>query len=241
MSDEALYGIIGILLLLLLGILTGFASSYLVDRISYARKKKKAFSIIDKLLEDFQKNDANDNQSLVEEALTLLHKKLFKDDSVTLLSFIEDYLLKRLNDHGGDIEGYSSAKSIIDPIIDSERKKLPYNGIGGTEQATMYSIDDILKEKPELERVRVKLAELADSIRNERLNLRKAKRLNAWTIPFAIISFLLTLIAFFGGTKISKKDFDEFDKHISETMTKTMESLDKSQSEITIPDEDFSH
>ena len=231
MNGDVWYGIVGFLLLSLFAILIAVGLSSWVERGLLKRNKKKAFLIIDKLLEDIQKSNETDKQGLIDDALTLIYKKLFKVDSITLLSFIEDYLLIRLKEHGGDLERYSSAKSILDPIVDEERKKLPYNGIGGIEQGTMYSIEDILKDKPELERVRVKLAELADSIRNDRMNLEKAKRLNTWTIPLAIISFLLTLIAFFGGTKISKKDFDTFDEHVSTVMSRTLDSLSMDQSD----------
>lgn len=231
MNEEVWYGIVGFLLLLLFAILIGFGISIWVERGHLKRNKKKAFSIIDNLVEDIQKSDEMDKQGLIDDALTLIYKKLFKVDSITLLSFIEDYLLIRLKEHGGNLERYSSAKSMLDPVVEEERKKLPYNGIGGIEQGTMYSIEDILKDKPELESVRVKLAELADSIRNDRLNLEKAKRLNTWTIPLAIISFLLTLIAFFGGTKISKKDFDRFDEHVSTVVSRTLDSLSIDQSD----------
>ncbi len=231
MNGDVWYGIVGFLLLSLFAILIAVGISSWVERGRLKRNKKKAFSIIDKLLEDIQRSDGTDKQGLIDDALTLIYKKLFKVDSMTLLSFIEDYMLNRLKEDGGNLERYGSAKSILDPIVDEERKKLPYNGIGGIEQGTMYSIEDILKDKPELESVRVKLAELADSIRNDRMNLEKAKRLNTWTIPLAIISFLLTIIAFFGGTKISKKDFDKFDEHVSAVMSRTLDSLSMDQSD----------
>ena len=137
MNGDVWYGIVGFLLLSLFAILIAVGLSSWVERGLLKRNKKKAFLIIDKLLEDIQKSNETDKQGLIDDALTLIYKKLFKVDSITLLSFIEDYLLIRLKEHGGDLERYSSAKSILDPIVDEERKKLPYNGIGGIEQGTI--------------------------------------------------------------------------------------------------------
>jgi hypothetical protein len=107
MNGDVWYGIVGFLLLSLFAILIAVGLSSWVERGLLKRNKKKAFLIIDKLLEDIQKSNETDKQGLIDDALTLIYKKLFKVDSITLLSFIEDYLLIRLKEHGGDLERYS--------------------------------------------------------------------------------------------------------------------------------------
>lgn len=70
------------------------------------------------------------------------------------------------------------------------------------------------------------LADLAISIKNNQAKLKKANRLNAWTIPTSIISIIITVcIWWFGRTSISTQDLEVIKQENKKTQIELIDSL----------------
>ena len=145
-------------------------------------------------------------------------RMIFRNNSSLFPSyacFIEQYLLYlRENDFDG-INNPDNINSILKSILNNEQASQPYGEIGEKERRSMLSIEAAVKDN-----------DLKDK------DLKRAKRVNAWSIPLAIISLVFTIITFFFGTRLSKKDFDELEKRLTTVIEQRL--VDTASSDETI-------
>ena len=187
--------------------------------------KKKAFSLITKCF--------NSEVGIDEEELKLIYNK-YIDKSITYASFIEQYFIFIRNKNTTEIKDFSNVYTFLKGIINREQNSVPYIGIDERERKNLLSIENALRDNKSYESVKDDLSDLSSAIRNTENRLKKTKRLNAWTIPLAVVSFVFTVLSFFGGARISDKDYEKIGRHISIAISHSLDSLSLNSGDKTL-------
>ena len=159
-----------------------------------------------------------------EKDIRLIYKKKAQTVYYSYPTFLEDYLLYLRTGNSTKLNDYNKANELIKNIIAQERTKRPYYGINENIRRNMICIEDTV-QKESLKRVaKNNLEEIAGYVRDIEDRLETAKKVNYWTVPISILGLIFTVLAFIYGTKISKRDFKELDKHISTILDQKLTS-----------------
>ena len=205
-----------------------FAMMYsylLIRRRERRNQQRRAFSV---LTDGF-----NNPVSIDVDDIKLICKRYRFPSYVFLL---EKYLLYLREGHSEDLHDFESVNSFLKKEIAKVHAARPYDGIEESERRIMLSIEETAQNESVKRIVKNNLDELSDCIRKSENSLRRAKSLNSWMIPLTIISFVLTVVTYIWGSKISQKDFDELDRHVSAIVEQNFQMLSDSNNTLQIPD-----
>ena len=225
MEGSTFTNVLGILVLIIaLGglIYTFYSIALWIITSSY---KKKAFSLLT--------NGFNSRVVIDEKEIKAIYNR-YIDKSVSYGSFIEEYLLHFRDWVTPQINDYQKVHDTLQAIIDREQVSDPYSGIDEQKKKNLIAIEKAVNSNVPPEIIKENLESLSQAIRSTEIRLKKSKSLNAWTIPLAVIGLVFTLLSYFGGTKLSDKDLQKFNKSVSSAVYRALDSLSTNQSDKTL-------
>lgn len=214
---------------LFIGVIAAFFTAYIVVVLDilrsskHNRKLKESFKLIT--------NGIKDDTVKTKDDIFLIYKTI--SSNLTFADFLEKYIIylrknKEEQDPAEikvDAKFFNRTNNFIKEIIDEERQDKPFEGVDNYEQRLLNLIDNAAKcgEKESAHR---NLADLAISIKNNQAKLKKATRLNAWSIPMSIASIIITVcIWWFGRTSISTQDLEVIKQENKKTQIELIDSL----------------
>lgn len=214
---------------LFIGVITVFFAVYIyiiletLINLKYKRKLKESFKLIT--------NGIKDDTVKTKDDIFLIYKTI--SSNLTFANFLEKYIIflrKNKEEQNTaeikvDANFFNRTNNFIKEIIDEERQDKPFEGVDNYEQRLLNLIDNAA-QCGEKESAHNNLADLAISIKNNQAKLKKANRLNAWTIPTSIISIIITVcIWWFGRTSISTQDLEVIKQENKKTQIELIDSL----------------
>ena len=110
-------------------------------------------------------------------------------------------------------------------LIELQYASVPYGGIDENKRRIMLSIEDAVQGEVSKKSVKKYLEDLTGFIRSTERSLKRAKNMNSWSIPLAAVSLFFTILSLFVGSRLSNKDLDRLDQHISTTVYQKIDSL----------------
>ena len=221
-NENLIYAFFGIYLTIA-AIMAVSLSATRRERMERRRKQQKeAFPL---LTQGF-----NDVVPIDEDDIRLICRKYKFPSYVNML---EEYLLFLRNGNSSELNDFDKVNSFIKSIISTERSSIPYEGVNDSDRRLLVSIEETVHDDSIKHIIKSKLNDLSDSIREKDHNLRKAIKKNNWMIPLTILSFIFTVVAFFYGSRLSPKDYEKLDSHISSILEQQLSSTDNSQLDIT--------
>jgi len=195
----------------------------------YKNKLKRSFKLITKGIEDDTIKNKDD--------IFLIYKSIISE--LTFADFLDKYIiyLRKNKDERDTTEikidaGLFNRISIfIKKIVDEERQDKPFEGVDNYEQRLLNLIDDAA-QCGEKKSVHNNLSDLATSIKINQMKLKKAARINTWSIPISIISIIITVcIWWFGRTSISTKDLKTIKQDNKSALIEVIDSLHHTQND----------
>lgn len=203
--------------------------SVIIMTIMFARMMKIAFK--------YKTAKSNFNEKFFKLLDAKFKKELVKDkgDVLILLNslsreferdfsfapIIEDYLSyltgKDFTKEKDDDNLLQKNYSFLKQIIEKENEEKPFSNTPEEERRLLRAIDDSLKNS-DTEAINYNLQELNSVISTRYRIYQKATRINKWSIPVALIGFILTII--FGIMSITQKidyqKIEQFNKNLIE-------------------------
>ena len=201
------------LLVTLLPLLIAFILAYSRVVIFEQRGDKKNVKLKDELFQQLCKG-FNGTIAFDESDLRLRYRKASSLFS-SYVSFIEEFLVFLQNSDYEGIKDPEKVCSILKCIIAREQTSRPYEEIDENERRSLIAIENSIKDENVRALVKNDLEDLSISIQKKDKDLKRARKTNAWSVPLAIVSLAFTIVAFFWGNRLSKKNFDEMEKRIS--------------------------
>lgn len=195
--------------------------------LKHNRKLKESFKLIT--------NGIKDDTIKTKDDIFLIYKTI--TSNLIFADFLEKYIIyirktKEEQDAAEikvDANFFNRTNNFIKEIIDEERQDKPFEGVDNYEQRLLNLIDNAAK-CGEKESAHNNLADLAISIKNNQAKLKKATRLNAWSIPISIVSIIITIcIWWFGRTSISTQDLKVIKQDDKKTLIELIDSLNHIQ------------
>ena len=203
-------------------VIAGFWIQAIRDR----NKLEKAFSL---LTAGFNSDVAIDKDDIL-----LIYIKMAPADFGSFTHFLEEYLLYLRNGHSDEVRDFSSVNLTLKKIIGILNASVPYGGIDENKRRVMLSIEDAVQEEASKKSVKKYLEDLTGFIRSTERSLKRAKNMNNWSIPLAAVSLFFSILSLFVGSRLSNRDLDRLDQHISTTIYQRIDSLYTVEKELQL-------
>lgn len=191
--------------------------------LKYKRKLKESFKLIT--------NGIKDDTVKTKDDIFLIYKII--TSNLTFADFLDKYIIylrknkeeQNASEIKVDANFFNKTNNFIKEIIEEERQDKPFEGVDNYEQRLLNLIDNAAK-CGEKESAHSNLADLAISIKNNQAKLKKAARINVWSIPISILSIIITVsIWCFGRTSISTQDLGVIKQENKKNLIELIDSL----------------
>jgi len=205
----------------------GFMFALLTDSNDRIKQKKRE-EIFKQLCKGFNSEIAFDESDI---------RRRYRKNSnlfASYVSFMEDFLDFLQNTDYSEVHEPQKINTFLKEIINREQATQPYEEIDEKERRSLLAIESAITDDALKVMAKNNLSDLSASIQKKDGDLKRAKRTNAWSIPLAVISLVFTILSFFLGTRLSKKDFDEMEKRITTVIENKFTSTSSSET-IDLP------
>lgn len=220
--------IVTLLISVYVGMCSVMYSYLLIKRKNGQKNRDETFKILS--------DGFNSEVKIDEFDIRLIYQKKGQRFCSSYASFIEMYILYLRNGHTADLQNFEEVNNFLKGIVEREHLSRPYDGIDESERRILLSIEDAVQEEGIKKVVHNSLNDLSQSISNTECKLKRADRINAWTIPISVIGVILTCISLFFGSGMSPKQYDKFDEHMVTVIRKAIPSTLNNADSVEIAD-----
>ena len=199
--------------------LTFISFRVIIDEFSTSLARRRAFSRLN--------NGFNSNPPYDENGIRICFER-YSWAFHSYFSFLDTYLDLLDENVNHKVNDYKYVKSIIIKLREEALEKEPFAELEGNERILMDGIYEAVSTDPDIKRIaKDKLDYLSRSIVKTNNELKKAQKNNKYTIPLAIISFIVTIISLFSRVKLSKTEFDQMKNTVKESIAEQLNSNDE--------------
>ena len=161
---------------------------FILTLISREIYKKKAYKLLLK---------GAKQETLYEDFIYNTYKHYIINNDISYIDFIESFILyARLYDNDGVLT--KKIADITNPILENEKKQIPYSNIPEREKRLLLAIENSATNGENFA-LKNNLIELSDEIANNQKKLNTEHNKNKLSITISIIGILLTIIMGFIG------------------------------------------
>lgn len=143
--------------------------------------------------------------------------------SMPFINYLHEFIFYLRKTMQNDCDNFNKINIFIDEIILEEQMKTPFGDVEQYEQQLLKAIEDAA-QNGEKQLIHSELGHLATSIKNSQKKIKNLNQIKTWSIPFSIVSVLITVGLWLLGTPISKKDLETIKDNTRSVLVEVLDS-----------------